>query len=655
MQTSPIIRAQLVRTFFEEVAEHIATLETSLLELERAPSDAELLGKLFRAAHSIKGGARIVGMADVGRFTHLVESLLDQMRQGHLVPTPPHIDLLLRATDRIDAMVRAAAGSTPTPWPAELEAELAAIVHTAEAPTRGARPTLVPVVSFERSYHIRFVPTRDALRAGVDPLALLRQLGRRTVIERIEPELAALPPLGDLDPRASYLGWQLDVRTALDAEAILAMFQPAAACGIVEVTPATAAAATPSAAPRAQQVGDGGSIRVSVEKADTLVNLVGELVIHQAMVSDLVRNFSQDRLARLAEAVAGMERSTRELQERVLAIRMVPVGAVLHRVPRIVRDLAASLGKQVELELYGDDTELDKSMVEQLADPLMHLVRNAVDHGIELPDVRRVAGKTAHGRLRIAASHQGGNITIEVRDDGRGLDAAKIRQKAIASGLISADDELSDAATFKLILRPGFSTAEAVTDVSGRGVGLDVVKRNIEALHGSIEITSEPGAGACFQLTLPLTLAILDGMSLRIADSAFVLPLATIVESIRVRPGQLRRVLGKGELLDIRGESLPLIRLHRLFEIAGAIEDPTRGLVVIVEHDRRRVGLLVDEITGQPQVVIKSLERHYRKVDGLMGATILGDGHVTLILDVPGLIRRGHGLGGAPEGARHAS
>jgi two-component system chemotaxis sensor kinase CheA len=337
-----------------------------------------------------------------------------------------------------------------------------------------------------------------------------------------------------------------------------------------------------------------------------------------------------------------MERTTRDLQERVLSIRMVPVGVVLNRFPRMVRELAGKLGKQVEIELVGEDTELDKSVVELITDPLTHLVRNAVDHGLEQPADRVAAGKPAFGTLTLAASHQSGSIVIEVRDDGRGLDVAKIRKKAIEAGLVSPTEELSEAATYALILRPGFSTADTVSDISGRGVGLDVVKRNLEALHGSVQISSTPGQGASFRITLPLTLAILDGLSLRVGNEAYVLPLATIVESMRVRPEQHKRVLGRGELIDVRGESLPLVRLHRLFAVDNAVEAPTDGLVVVVEHGGSKVGILVDEITGQPQVVIKSLETHYKKVEGLMGATILGDGHVTLILDVPGLIRQGH-------------
>jgi two-component system chemotaxis sensor kinase CheA len=318
---------------------------------------------------------------------------------------------------------------------------------------------------------------------------------------------------------------------------------------------------------------------------------------------------------------------------------MLPVGAVLGRLPRVVRDLAASLGKSVEMEITGEETELDKGVIERIGDPLTHLVRNAVDHGIESPAERQAAGKPAEGRVRVAAYHSGGSVVIEISDDGKGLDAARIRAKAVERGLIRGGEPLTAEQVQALIFEPGFSTAEQVTDVSGRGVGMDVVKRNVEALNGSVAVESTAGAGTCFRIRLPLTLAILDGMALRVADQTFVLPLLSIVESFRPPANGRHTLLGQGEVVRVRGDSVPLVRLHRLFRIPGAITDPSRALVVTVEHEGKRMGLLVDELLGQSQVVIKSLEAHFRRVDGAMGATILADGRVALILDVQGLQR----------------
>jgi len=415
------------------------------------------------------------------------------------------------------------------------------------------------------------------------------------------------------------------------------------------IAPRNRSMTTTGAAGRSGAAADAGSsIRVAVDKVDRLMNLVGELVINQSMVAQLVHGFTAEKLARLQEAVSEMERNTRELQERVMAIRMVPVASVFSRVPRLVHDLAGRLNKVVEVELVGEDTELDKGVVEHLADPLIHLVRNSLDHGLETPDQRRAAGKPAHGTLRLEAYHRGGNVVIEVSDDGRGLDLARVKAKAIERGLIAATDELDDQEIVDLVFAPGFSTASEVSDVSGRGVGMDVVKRNVASLNGSVALESRPGAGTTCRIALPLTLAILDGLCLKAGDHVYVLPLTTIVESLRPRPAQLRSVFGRGEVVMVRDEVIPLVRLHELFGLTGCVTDATAGLVILVEDHGRKIGLLVDDITGQAQVVIKSLETHYHRVEGLMGATILGDGQVALILDVQLLVRAAHASAGTP-------
>ena len=382
---------------------------------------------------------------------------------------------------------------------------------------------------------------------------------------------------------------------------------------------------------------ESASIRVPVDKVDRLIDLVGELVITQSMVADAVTAFSPERLASLRAAVALMDRHARELHERVMGVRMVPIRTLFARFPRLVRDVSAAVGKSAALEMSGEETELDRTVIEKIGDPLAHLLRNAVDHGLEPPAARRALGKPKIGRLHISAYQQGGNIYIEIGDDGRGLDPDRLQAKARELGLVS-DEPMSSEQAFLLIFRPGFSTAEKVTELSGRGVGMDVVRRNVEAIGGTITIRSELGRGTTFRIKLPLTLAILDGQRLSVGEESYVLPLAAIVESVRPRPHQLATVLGAGEVVTIRDHVVPMLRLHRIFGVRPKSADPTEGLLVIVEHDGRQVAILVDELLAQQQVVIKSLERHFDKVRGVAGATVLGDGHVTLILDVPGLI-----------------
>ncbi len=413
----------------------------------------------------------------------------------------------------------------------------------------------------------------------------------------------------------------------------------------LDATPEAPASVTdePHAARRAasdrRSALDSSSLRVSTQKLDQLIDLVGELVIAQSMVHQVMTNFTPDALPRLQEAVDVMERNTRELQERVMSVRMVEVGAIFRRFPRLVRDLAESLEKEIALEVAGEETELDKGVIEAIADPLTHLVRNAIDHGIEPAAERQLVGKPAHGTIRLAARHEGGAVVVEVTDDGRGLDTRRILEKARECGLVRPEQSLTDDEIHALIFEPGFSTAAVVSDLSGRGVGMDVVKRSVEALNGTVHIVTQPGRGTRFRLKLPLTLAILDGLALRVGDQTYILPLIAIVESLRPNAQALKRIVGRGELVMVRGEALPLVRLHALFGVAGAEVDPRRALVVIVEHDGRRLGLLVDELLGQSQVVIKNLEAGYRRVEGVMGATILGNGSVALILDVQGIAR----------------
>jgi two-component system, chemotaxis family, sensor kinase CheA len=390
----------------------------------------------------------------------------------------------------------------------------------------------------------------------------------------------------------------------------------------------------------ASGIGDSGSIRVSVEKIDELMNTVGELVITQSMLSQLGRGLEGGASEQFRMGLAELERNMRELQESVMRVRMLPISFVFSRFPRMVRDLAQRLGKQIEFTMTGEQTELDKTVLEKIGDPLVHLIRNSIDHGIEKPDVRVGKGKTAAGHLRLDACHRGGNICVEVGDDGGGLDPARIVAKARSRGLIGPNESISDEQAVELIFVPGFSTAETTTDVSGRGVGLDVVRRNVKELGGSIEVKNVPGNGARFIITLPLTLAIVDGQSIAVGRQNYIVPLISIIESLQIKQGSLNRVAGRGEVFAFRGDYVPVIRLHELFGVEPRSRQLDEGLIVIVEGDGRRVGLFVDDLLGQQQVVIKSLETNYGHIDGVSGATILGDGSVALILDLPGIIRR---------------
>jgi two-component system chemotaxis sensor kinase CheA len=409
--------------------------------------------------------------------------------------------------------------------------------------------------------------------------------------------------------------------------------------------PAAAGAAPPRAAAPAKVdkpaggSAEGSTLRVSIEKVDQLINLVGELVITQAMLAQNGKGLDSSLHQQLAAGLADLERNTRDLQEAVMSIRMIPMSLVFNRFPRMLRDLAGKLGKKVELVQVGEATELDKGLVEKITDPLTHLVRNSCDHGIETPDVRRAAGKPEHGTITLVASHQGGSIVIEVRDDGRGLNRAKLLAKARERGL-DAPDSLTDAEVYGLIFAPGFSTAEQVTDVSGRGVGMDVVKKNITALGGTVEIDSAEGYGMTVRVRLPLTLAIMDGMSVGVGDECYILPLSSVVESFQVRDGMIKTIGGSGRVVDVRDEYMPVIDLEKVFGVPRFDFEHVANIMVVVEAEGGRVALLVDELLGQQQVVVKNLESNYRKVPDVSGATILGDGRVALILDIGALVRR---------------
>ncbi|WP_281784165.1 chemotaxis protein CheA [Sinimarinibacterium flocculans] len=648
---SGIDLARFHQTFFDESAEGLDAMEASLLKLTPDSADAETINGIFRAAHSIKGGAATFGFAAVADFTHLLETLLDRLRAGTRAITPVDIDVLLRSVDVLRSLLDfARAGRVDDATLAEgLSAELRALLDgpasaaAEKTPPRADRPAV--------GWKIHFAPHAGLFASGNDPLRILRELQRLGEC-RVVATLDTLPALDDLVAETCYLAWDVELRAACDRDDVAEVFAWVEDECALAIEPLTTAGAEPaplpaSVAPPAPPANagtaapvrvDSGSIRVATEKIDNLVNLVGELVITQAMLQQLAGSLDPVQHERLFTGLSQLERNTRSIQEAVMATRMLPVDFVFSRFPRMVRDLAGKLGKQVRLVTSGEQTEIDKGVIERISDPLTHLVRNAIDHGIETPGARADAGKETTGTMRLSASHQGGHIVVEVADDGRGLDRARILAKAAERGL-SVSESMTDAEVWQLIFAPGFSTAAALTDVSGRGVGMDVVKKNIEALNGVVEVASETGRGMRVTIRLPLTLAILDGMSVAVGDQVFILPLGAVVESLQPLPEQVKRMAQQGTVVRVRNEYLPLVDLREWFGLPGTKAAPHESIVVIVEAESRKLALQIDDLVGQQQVVIKSLEANYRRVRGVSGATILGDGRVALIVDVSAVVR----------------
>lgn len=653
--------AQFHQVFFEESFEGLDLMEHGLLGLETGQADPETIHAIFRAAHSMKGGSATFGFDAVADFAHHLETLLDGMRGGQRPVTHAAVEVLLRSVDCLRAMLGAiqAGQAVDAGMVHARQQELAALLDTTPAALR-------PATAMADGWQIIFSPRHHLLRTGNEPARLFRELAELGRLE-VEADLDFLPEPAALDPEDCYLAWELRLHGQVSRDQIDEVFawveddcdlvirplaELAAARPATHDAPAPAAAPTPAppppepppdtappARPDPENLG-GGSIRVDIAKVDQLINLVGELVITQSMLSLLGETFTLDRLEQLQTGLGQLERHTRDLQESVMNIRLLPISFVFNRFPRLVRDLCAKLGKQIELKLSGEQTELDKTVIEQISDPLVHLVRNCLDHGIEPPAERLAAGKPETGQVHLNAYHRGGAIVIEISDDGRGLDAAKILAKAVERGLLPPGAQPAPAQLYDLIFHPGFSTADKITEVSGRGVGLDVVRRNIEALGGHIDLKSQPGRGSMFSIHLPLTLAILEGQTVTVGEETYIAPLASIIESISLTEDRLSRFIGQGETFRLRGEYLPIVRLHEVFGVprprATALTD---GLLVVVEGQGLKCGLFVDNLLGQQQVVIKSLEDNYRRVEGVSGATILGDGSVALILDIPGLIR----------------
>lgn len=804
--------SQFLDTFYEESFEGLETMETELLNLDVGAADSETINTIFRAAHSIKGGSGTFGLNAVANFTHVMETLLDEMRDGKRDVTQEAVNILLSSVDVLRSMLLALRADDELDTDSISEAKqqlddlLAGITGTAVTPAGSENSPVNNVAEpAGQGWAISFKPHTDMLKTGNDPVRMFRELsglGELTVTA----DLSGLPAFENLTPEDSYLAWNLELdaeveRAAIDdvfdwvegecnldieqktasseitslpglddfdidileqtffnfkqkgeaftskfyetlftdypqvkplfektspqtqAQKLLAALElvvdnlrePAVLVNAVtelgkrhhnygalpehyaavvatmlkvmkaesdmiawsdyindtwstalnlvadvmkktydeapqqvtEVKPAEAStqavASKPKAAEKRKSSGGGesNSIRVSIDKVDDLINMMGELVITQSMLSQLGEEdeFSMSHIEKLRDGLAQLERNTRELQENVMRIRMLPISFAFQRFPRLVHDLSGKLGKNIELKMTGEQTELDKTVMEKIGDPLVHLVRNSLDHGIESPEKRLAAGKPETGIINLNAFHEGGNIIIEISDDGGGLNKTRILEKAIENGLVQEGEQLSDDEIHDLIFQPGFSTAAVVSDVSGRGVGMDVVRKNIRSLGGTVEVTSKEGIGSTFRIRLPLTLAILDGQSIRVGDETYILPLISIIESIQVDASLINGVTGQAEVYRLRDEYIPVVRLYNIFGITPDSENLAEGLLVIVEAEGQKIALYVDDLLGQQQVVIKSLETNFKKVDGISGATILGDGTVALILDISGLIQ----------------
>lgn len=671
--------SQFHQVFFEESFEGLDIMESQLVDMSPETVDDEIVNTIFRAAHSIKGGAGTFGFMPVSEFTHVVETLLDEIRAGKRAMESEYIDLFLQSVDCLREMLGAMqAGNAPeTARPAEIKVAFEAILN-AEASNAKNEEVASDGVNAESEmigWRIEMRPHIDMLRTGNEPFRMFREL-RNVVGEEylnVEAHLENLPEFTSINPEECYIYWTLTINTPANIDYIRAVFEwveddcdieyheihnenaelskptdiavesPEISSDAVDSVDAAssepvAPPAAKSASPKATaKNAESSSIRVSIDKVDSLINMVGELVITQSMLGQLGQDFDMSRLAKLQEGLSQLEQNTRELQESVMKIRMMPISFAFSRFPRLVRDLGNQLSKKVNLVTLGENTELDKTVMEKIGDPLVHLVRNSLDHGLETTEQRIANGKSEEGTITLNAFHQGGNIVIEVADDGAGLNEQRILDKAKQKGLVPESQVLTPEEIHQLIFLPGFSTADVVSDISGRGVGMDVVRRNISALNGTIEVRSQRGIGSTFIIRLPLTLAILDGQLVKVCDETYIFPLVSIVESIQVNRRSLSHITGSQYVMQLRDEYIPILRLDGIFGLRKDEPEPEELMLVVVEGDNEKIGVVVDDLMGQQQVVIKSLEQNYEKVLGVSGATILGDGTVALIIDISGL------------------
>ena len=757
--------SQFYQVFFEESAEHLASMESLLLALDLDAPDPDQLNAIFRSAHSIKGGSGTFGFNDMTEVTHILETLLDGIRKNEITITADMVDAFLQAGDVLKGLLEAHQnGTIADPAPSiEIRARLAQLTakgiqktegrgqktETAAATTPAPAPKTAAPPSVQYIYQIKFAKSPAIFPSKAELNNLLEELGNIGKIENqkvaaksvtlsltsyvsetelrdifsffLEPEQLTITAIGDnipgsnasseddagygffvepeqikaaseapagstpvgtpsgcenlseapllcSDPSADAQGYGFFIDPEelksqaenaqgygffVEPEAVKSEVENAQGYGFfVDVEnktgspTSTATGVQPEGphrratdrAPAAAAAAAETSIRVSVEKVDQMINLVGELVITQSMLAEIASHLDPVENESLLNGLALLERNSRELQESVMSVRMMPINFVFSRFPRLVRDLAGKLDKKVQLKMIGEGTELDKGLIEKISDPLTHLVRNSLDHGVEMPEERIAKGKDPQGTITLRAAHQGGNIVIQVIDDGAGLNRERILAKAREKG-IPFNDNISDADVWLMIFAPGFSTAAVVTDVSGRGVGMDVVKRNIEGIGGRVEIASKTGEGSTITIRLPLTLAILDGLSIAVGDQIYIVPLSFIIESLQPNAADIKEISGQGQVIHVRGEYLPVIALHKIFNIQTNVTNPAEGILVLLEAEGKKVALFVDDLVSQHQVVIKSLETNYRKVVGVSGATIMGDGRVAMIMDVGALVK----------------
>ncbi|MFO3703707.1 chemotaxis protein CheA [Xanthomonas codiaei] len=653
---------QLMQTFLAESRDLLEDMERHLLEAERGESSPDAVNAIFRAAHTIKGSGGLFDLPQLVGFTHVVESVLDLVRDEALTLSSELIALLLVCCDHIHALVETAADPShadPAALAAEAEPLLAQLQTYLQGSSCGVTAAAAQHATPEKQsgyWRIGLTLFADALRFGNSPLKLIRNLRSLGSVESISTDYSQLPTFEELDPEANYLGFQILLRSDADRAAIDDVFEfvrddcaleiaavpaPTDAAAVVTSAPATAApasalAAVPAATPP-RAAADGGarggadarSIRVDADKLDRMIDLVGELIIAVASTNANAQRSGDAQLLESASILAGL---VEDVRESALQLRMVKIGGTFSRFQRVVHDVARELGKDIALVVAGEDTELDKSVVEKIGDPLTHLVRNAMDHGIEPAEVRVARGKPARGTVGLNAYHDSGSIVIQITDDGGGLNRDKILAKALERGLVEPGRQLSDREVFAMIFEPGFSTAEKVTNLSGRGVGMDVVKRNITALRGTVDIDSTAGLGTTISVRLPLTLAIINGFQVGVGKSVFVVPLDVVEECVEFTPDYA------SDYIDLRGRVLPYVRLRELFALGG--KTPARESIVVIRQGTQRFGLVVDTLLGEWQTVIKPLSKVFAQVKGISGSSILGSGDVALILDVPSLVQQ---------------
>jgi two-component system chemotaxis sensor kinase CheA len=687
---------KLYTIFVEEAAERIAELENGLLQLERSPDDSELVNTIFRAAHTIKGSSGSLGLKDISVFTHGMEEILDLIRLGKLAPDKDIISALLNATDLIKEMVDCVAAESEFDFArcANISARMNDIRNKAilikDEPEKFTNKTEITAKEPEiKNYKIVFAPSPDIFKRGIDPAVIIEDLRNVGQIIAIKSYSEDIPVISKLDPENLYLKWDIQLKTDKEPDKIKKVFEFVEDDSEIKILPLAEHEYRKYSTTIGQMLVEEGvvkpedihtalgeqkklgeiliekgkascediekalekqrtvktdsfkksvssTIRVDLKKLDHLINTVGEMVIIHSMFHQSIEG---DYISGKFEGIfMQLQRIGKDIQESAMALRMLPVGEVFQRFTRLVRELSESKGKKIDLIISGEDTELDKGVLEKIADPLVHLIRNSIDHGIESPEERLIKGKPEKGSIHLSAYQMGDSVYIEVEDDGKGLNKEKIIEKALSKGVITSSAALTDEQIYNLIFLPGFSTADKVTDVSGRGVGMDVVKRNIEALNGKVNIITTPDAGTVMSIKLPLTLAIIDGLKVLVGEDIFVVPITSVIESLRPKRQDVQTMNEKGEVINVRDEFIPMVRLYDQLGITSWKRDPWEAIVVLVSHEGKKLCLLADELIGEQQVVLKNLGKATPKINGIAGGTILGDGKVALVLDVPGIM-----------------